>query len=355
MSTTDKLRWGIIGTGTIAKTFAKGVADSTSGVVVAVGSRDQRSADAFADAFGIPRRHPSYDALLADEQVQAVYISTPHPLHKQWAVKAAAAGKHILCEKPIGVNAAEAAEIVAAARKHDVFLMEAFMYRCHPQIAKLVELIRDGAIGQVRVIQATFAFHAPIPYDPTTRLLANDLAGGGILDVGCYPASFCRLAAGAAVGKPFAEPTELVATGYLGQTGVDEWTVASAKFPGPATSGGNAGGDILAQLSTGVQCEQENVGRVYGSDGWIYVPNPWNPSLDGSPATLVVHRRNEPAREIVVETPGPLYALEADTVARNLSARQAPSPAMSWDDSLGNMKLLDRWRAAIGLKYGFEK
>jgi predicted dehydrogenase len=350
----EKLRWGIIGTGTIAKTFAKGVADSRTGVVVAVGSRDQRSADAFADAFSIPRRHPSYDALLADPQVQAVYISTPHPMHKAWAVKAAAAGKHILCEKPIGVNAAEAAEIIAAARRHDVFLMEAFMYRCHPQIAKLVELIRDGTIGQVRVVQATFAFHAPLPYDPTSRLLAKELAGGGILDVGCYPASFCRLVAGAAAGQPFAEPTELVATGYLGRTGVDEWTVASAKFPGPVGSDGTPGGDILAQLSTGVQCDQENVARVYGSEGWILLPNPWNPSLDGSPARLVVHRRGEPAHEVVVETPAQLYAMEADTVAEHLAARQAASPAMSWDDSLGNMKLLDRWRAAIGLRYPFE-
>jgi predicted dehydrogenase len=346
----DKLRWGIIGTGTIAKTFAKGVADSRSGVVAAVGSRDQRSADAFADSFGIPGRHPSYDALLTDPRVQAVYISTPHPMHKAWAVKAAAAGKHMLCEKPIGVNATEAAEIVAAARRHDVFLMEAFMYRCHPQIAKLLDLIRDGTIGQVRVIQATFAFHAPIPYDPTTRLLANDLAGGGILDVGCYPASFCRLVAGAAVGRPFAEPTELVASGYLGPTGVDEWTVASVKFAGPP-----GGGDVLAQLSAGVQCEQENVARVYGSEGWLLVPNPWNPSLDGSPATLVVHRRGEPSREVVVPTPGPLYALEVDTVADHLAARQAPSPAMSWDDSLGNMRLLDRWRAAIGLRYELER
>ncbi|MDB5295029.1 MAG: oxidoreductase domain protein [Phycisphaerales bacterium] len=340
----DTLRWGIIGTGTIAKTFAKGVAASRTGTLVAVGSRDQATADAFGDAYSVPRRHASYDALLADEQVQAVYISTPHPMHAEWAIKAAAAGKHLLVEKPIGVNAAEAEAIVAAARQHDVFLMEAFMYRCHPQVRTLLDLIRGGAIGTVRVIQATFGFHAPIPYDPTSRLLSHDLAGGGILDVGCYPASLCRLVAGTAVGQPFSEPTELVATGYLGQTGVDEWTVASAKFPG----------DVVAQLSTGVQCDQENVARIYGSDGWILVHAPWSPSLDGGPSTLVLHRRGQPPETITVAPPAELYALEADTVADHLEARQAPSPAMTWDDTLGNMRLLDRWRAAIGLQYGFE-
>lgn len=344
---TAKLQWGILGTGAIAKTFAAGVAASTSGVVVAVGSRDQTTADTFASAFDITRRHGSYEALLADPQVQAVYISTPHPMHRRWAVAAAEAGKHILCEKPIAVNAADAEAIVDAARRNDVFLMEAFMYRCHPQIARVLELIRGGAIGTVRVIQATFSFHWPIEYDPKSRLLAADLAGGGILDVGCYPVSLCRLIAGAAVGKDFAEPIDLVATGYLGRTGVDEWSVASARFDGPAGQG-----DILAQLSTGVQCDQDNVARVYGSDGWLLIPDPWIPSRDGSASRLVLNVRGKPAQEITVEPVAALYALEADTVAANLHRRQAP--AMSWDDTLGNMRTLDRWRAAIGLRYPFE-
>ena len=346
---TAKLHWGIIGTGTIAKTFAAGVAASASGALVAVGSRDQASADAFAEPFNIPNRHGSYESLLADPMVQAVYIATPHPSHKRWAIAAAEAKKHVLCEKPIGVNAAEAEAIIAAAKRNDVFLMEAFMYRCHPQIEKMLEIIRSGAIGVVRVIQATFSFHWPVDYDEKSRLLANDMAGGGILDVGCYPTSICRLIAGAAVAKPFAEPSELVATGYLGRTGVDEWTVASAKFPGPPGEG-----DILAQLSTGVQCDQDNVVRIYGSQGWLLVPDPWIPSRDGSPSRLVLNVRGKPAQEIVAEPSSTLYALEADTVATHVAQRQAPSPAMSWDDTLGNMRMLDRWRAAIGLKYRFE-
>ena len=148
----SQLNWGIIGTGAIAKTFAKGVAGSLTGKLVGVGSRDLASANTFADEFQIPNRHGSYESLLADPAIHAVYVSTPHPFHKEWAIKAAIAKKHILCEKPIGVNSSDAEEIIAAARANDVFLMEAFMYRCHPQIAKLIDLIQGGAIGKVRVI-----------------------------------------------------------------------------------------------------------------------------------------------------------------------------------------------------------
>src|SRR5947207_8248822 len=131
-------------------------------------------------------RRGSYDALLADAQVQAVYIATPHPLHAEWAIKSANARKHVLVEKPMGLNHAEAMAIVEAAIANDVFLMEAFMYRCHPQTRKLVQLLQSGAIGDVRVIHASFAFHWPKPWNPVSRLTSNALGGGGILDVGCY-------------------------------------------------------------------------------------------------------------------------------------------------------------------------
>ncbi|MEK7766115.1 MAG: Gfo/Idh/MocA family oxidoreductase, partial [bacterium] len=155
---TGKLKWGILSTGRIAKTFANGLKTSKTGILMAVGSRTQAAAEAFGKEFGITRCHSSYEALLADSEVQAVYIATPHPGHAEWAIKAAEAGKHILCEKPLGLNYPEAMAIVDAAAEHDVFLMEAFMYRCHPQIAKLVELIKANAIGEVRVVQATFSF-----------------------------------------------------------------------------------------------------------------------------------------------------------------------------------------------------
>jgi predicted dehydrogenase len=336
----DKLRWGLLGTGNIARKFAQGVAHSRTGQVVAAGSRSQAKADAIGDELGIPRRHATYEALLADADVDAVYISTPHPMHAEWAIKAAEAGKHVLCEKPLTMNHAEAAAVVEAARRSDVFLMEAFMYRCSPQTARLIELVRGGAVGEVRMIRATFSFRCP--YDPEGRLLNKSLGGGGIMDVGCYTVSMARLIAGVAAGKDFAEPSELEAFGRIGATGVDEWAVAILRFPG----------DILACLSSGVQLNQDNAVCVFGSEGHIVVPWPWAPAREGGATHIRVFKNGRPEpEEIVVETSDWLYGLEADTVAANISRRQAPSPAMSWDDSLGNMKTLDRWREAIGLTY----
>ncbi|MBO0782974.1 MAG: Gfo/Idh/MocA family oxidoreductase, partial [Ktedonobacteraceae bacterium] len=298
----EKLNWGIIGTGRIAGVFAAGVKGSQTGRLLAVGSRTQEAAEKFGATWDISRRYSSYDEVLADKEVQAVYIATPHPWHAEWAIKAAEAGKHVLCEKPIALNHAETMAVVEAALRNDVFLMEAYMYRCHPQTAKLVELIRSGAIGDVRVIQATFSFRAG--HNPAGRLFNNGLGGGGILDVGGYCTSVARLIAGAATGKDFADPIQVVATGHVGETGVDEYTVASLSFPG----------DIVAQLFTGVRVNGENVVRVFGTEGSILVPSPWLPRA-GEQISLIVHRGGE-RQEISVENTTDQYALEADTVAK---------------------------------------
>ncbi|HWB53006.1 MAG TPA: aldo/keto reductase [Tepidisphaeraceae bacterium] len=336
------LNWGILGTGNIAKAFAKHLPHSRTGKLVAVASRSQETADAFAREFGATKPLGSYEAMLTDPDVQAVYVATPHPLHAEWAIRLAEAGKHLLVEKPIGLNAGDAMAIIEAAETHNVFLMEAFMYRCHPQTAKVVELIRQGAIGDVRVIHATFSFHWPKPWNGDSRLTNNALGGGGILDVGCYPISASRLIAGAATGLPFAEPTELKAVAHLGATAVDEWAIASLKFPG----------DILAQCATGVQLNQENLLRIDGSDGSILVPDPWVPAKDGGKTKIIVRRAGKEPEEIDIEA-GPIYAIEADTVAEHIEKRQ--SPTMSWRDTLGNMRALDRWRKEIGLVYEGEK
>lgn len=202
--TSEPLRWGIIGPGGIARAFAGGVAHSRTGKLVAIATRDPQK-PGLADAFPGARIIEGYDAMLADPEVEAIYIATPHPSHAEWAIKAAEAGKHVLVEKPLALTAFEADAVFHAARKAGTFAGEAFMYRLHPQTAKLVELIKAGAIGEVRVIKSSFGFAMP-RFDPSHRLYANELAGGGILDVGCYPVSMARLIAGAASGKPFAEP-----------------------------------------------------------------------------------------------------------------------------------------------------
>src|SRR5665213_296809 len=214
----SKLNWGILSTGNIAAKFAQGVLDSKTGRLAAVASRSISSAKQFASQYKIPQAYGSYLDILKDPQVEAVYIGTPHPFHAQWAIAAAKAGKHILCEKPLAMNAADADRIIQAAKRHKVFLMEAFMYRCHPQTAKVAELIRKGVIGKVRHIQASFCLNRP--YDSQGRLFNPKLGGGAILDIGCYPASFSRLVAGAAHGKAFMEPIKIEGRGRVGVSGV---------------------------------------------------------------------------------------------------------------------------------------
>jgi predicted dehydrogenase/aryl-alcohol dehydrogenase-like predicted oxidoreductase len=343
----DKLRWGLLGTGAIATAFARGLKTTRTCELLAVASRTQDKADKFGNEFAVPHRYGSYEAMLADKDVQAVYVSTPHPHHAEWAIKAARAGKHILCEKPLSVNHPTAMAIVEEARLNNVFLMEAFMYRCHPQTAKLVELIRGRAIGDVRVIQATFSFHSSP--NPNSRIYNADLAGGGILDVGCYPVSMARLVAGAALGKDFAEPIGVSGAGFVGKTGIDEWAIGCLRFEN----------GIVAQVSTGVGVNQENVVRIFGSEGSIFLPNPWVAAREGgTQAKIVVQRKGEKtSQEFIVDTPVTSFAIEAETMASAIAAgkKQVDPPAMTPDDSLGNMKVLDQWRASFGHVYPFEK
>jgi len=335
----NKLRWGILGTGNIASRFASQLPSSETGELAAVGSRSTTSADEFGDKYGIPNRHASYQALLDDDTVDAVYIATPHPLHVEWAIKTAEAGKHVLCEKPLAINRAWAAAMIEAAIRNDVFLMEAYMYRCLPQTKLIAQLVRDGEIGTVHQIQASFAFQAS--YNPGSRIFANELAGGGILDVGGYPVSMARLIAGAAIGAPYADPAAVTAVGQVGETGVDEWTVATLFFDSGMT----------AQVSTGVRLSDENRVRVLGSKGYLVVEDPWFGG-DGKPTHVTIHRAGEEPRDVSAE-PAFIYAAEADAVAAAIDQRQAPE--MSWADTLGNLKVQDAWRKAIGQQYEIER
>ncbi len=324
------------------------MAASRTGRLAAVASRDAAKADAFGDAHGVPAGHRfgSYEALLADPSVRAVYVATPHPQHAEWAIKAAEAGKHVLVEKPMAVHRHEAEAIVEAAVASGVLLMEAFMYRCHPQTGRLVELLREQTIGDVRVIQATFSFQSG--FDATSRLFRNDLAGGGIMDVGCYPASMARLIAGAATGRDFADATEVKAVAHRESTGVDGYTLAVATFPG----------GIVAQLATGIAVEQENVVRIFGTAGKIVLPNPWVADRTGGDAGhLSVHRKGHAVQEISLPATVTSFAMELDVFGDAVAAgrTQAPAPAMGWADSLGNLALLDAWRASAGVVFDREK
>ena len=352
------LNWGVIGAGTIARVFCNAMRFSRTGRIAAVASRSRDRADALADLFSIGGRYDRYEELLADDGIDAVYLSTIHPAHAEWAIKAAEAGKHLLVEKPIAMNHLEAAAMIDAAAAHDVFLMEAFMYRCHPQTRRLAELAREGAVGDVRMIRTVFSYQGR--FDADSRTFGNALGGGAILDIGCYTASAARLIAGAAAGKPFLEPHRVKGCAHLGPTGVDHYAAATLQFD-------NDDHDIVAELVCGVDCRVPSQLAVYGSEGILEVPEPWTPCSPCRHAAeplppdtafpagriLLTRSANTGPETIAVPVDRDLFTYEADTVAEHLDARQAP--AMSWLDTIGNMKLLDRWRDEAGLVYEQER
>ncbi len=338
-SNPTSLRWGILSTGNIAHTFARGLREAKRGHLVAVASRTQESADKFGDEFEIPHRHANYQALLDNSEVDAIYIATPHPMHARWAFKAADAGKHLLVEKSLTLNWADAARVVEACERNGVQLLEAFMYRCHPQSAKLVEIIRSGALGEVRKIEATFGFMSD--GNPASRLINPELGGGGILDVGCYAMSLCRLIAGAACNQPFADPLEIKALGKLNDSGTDNQTTALLRFPG----------DIIAVCSCAVAANEGSSARIIGSKANLRIPSPF--FCNATPNFVLEKGRDK--EEITVESPLNLYAYEADALAALVAGETLEIPAQTALDSLGNMRALDEWRAQIGLQYPAEK
>jgi predicted dehydrogenase len=333
----DKLQWGIVGTGGIATDFVEALRSSQRCRVVNVAGSSGEKARAFAERWSVGKASSSLDELLADPAVDAVYIATPHPLHEGQALAAIRARKAVLCEKPMTVDAPGTERLIAAAGEHGVFLMEAFMYRCHPLMRELLARLSDGVIGTVRHVRADFAFR--VPRDPRGRLFNSELGGGSILDVGGYPISFARLIAGLCEEAPFANPARLETIGCLGPTGVDELATALLHF----TSG------FSAQATCGVFHDVGACAVVFGEGGKIVLPDPWIPqggrqSLDNS---FVLYRDGRGPEEIRVRTALPTYGIEAELVADVLPRLEAPPPAMTWADSLGNMKTLDTWRAGL--------
>jgi predicted dehydrogenase len=275
--------------------------------------------------------------LLADPKVQAVYIATPHPLHVAWVIRAAAAGKHVLCEKPLGLNYAEAMVAVEACREHGVLLMEAYMYRCHPLVTELLSRLNEGAIGPIRHVRADFGFRAPRL--PGHRLFSPALGGGSILDVGGYPVSFARLIAGVVESVPFAEPVALTASGLIGPTGVDELASAQLTFASGFT----------ASVTSSVSYDVGTSSVVFGERGRIVLPNPWIPSSSrhALETGFTVYRDGREPETITIRTDTPTYAIEAENVARTLPAIEPEWPAMSWADTLGNLRVMDAWNASL--------
>ena len=340
------IRWGIIGPGAIARTFAAAIPHTETGRLVAVASREPTRPE-LREGFPGARIVDGYATMLADPEVDAIYIATPHPAHTEWTIKAAQAGKHVLCEKPMAVSRARADAMVHAAQKAGTFLGEAFMYRLHPQTSAIVDLVKSGKVGEVRLIRADNGFRMK-DLDPQGRTLSSEAAGGGILDVGCYPVSLARLIAGAAAGKSFLDPVKIVGNAYIGATGVDEWASAVLRFPN----------EIIAEVSCSVTVAQDNTARVMGTNGWFEVRSPWLVGgFEGGPAEIVIHRPRFAAETVRVAEKGWLFAFQIDAAGRAIreGKTEFDPPGPTWADTLGNMRALDDWRAAVGLEYDFEK
>jgi len=331
------LTWGIVGTGAIAADFVHALkATERCRVVNVCGSSPEKGAE-FARRFRLPRSAGTLEELCADRAVRAVYIATPHPLHEPHALAAIEAGKHVLCEKPLAMDAASAERIIEAARARGTFLMEAFMYRCHPVVQELVGQLGAGAIGEVRHVRADFGFRAE--RHPRHRLFTPSLGGGAILDVGGYPMSLARLVAGVVEGGQFAEPVKLVGGGFVGPVGADELASAHLTFQSGLT----------AELTCSVRHHVGTRVVIFGERGRIILPNPWLPEgkRQGRAASLCLEVDGRDVRAWEVRAKAASYALEAELVADCLPAQEAPWPAMIWADTLGNMRALDAWRAAV--------
>jgi len=336
------IRWGIIGPGNIANNFADGLKESFSGQLTAIASKNNERRESFGDKYNIDAalRFSSYDDLLNSENIDAVYISTPHTLHAEWTIKAAGKGKHVLCEKPGAVNFMEGQQVIEAVREAGVFYMEGFMYRCHPQIPALANFIKEKKIGEVKNIKSSFGFDMGKTI-PESRLFRADLAGGAILDVGVYPISFSRMIAGAALGKKFINPKSVTATATMGVTGVDEISQATLEFEN----------GIIAEASTAIREEMKNNAIITGTKGTIELDQPWAPGREGGPYHSTFKISSNDQTEIIdFKGPEHLFFFEAELSSQTIlkEKTEAPYPAMTWEDTLGNLKTLDKWRKIIG-------
>jgi len=334
----ERFRFGILGTGNIANQFAAGVAGSKRCAVAAVGSRSEASAKAFAQKHGVANAHASYEALLADESVEAVYVSLPNSLHHEWTLKALAAGKHVLCEKPMSVTAAEAEAMFDAADKAGKLLVEAFMYRSHPLTHAYIDAIRGGQIGTVKLIRTSFCYHAK-KTEGNVRF-STELAGGALMDIGCYCLSLSRLIAGD-------EPKDMHVTGTLHQSGVDAFAAGTLSFPN----------GVAASFACGMNLQANNAAHISGDGGWIEVPVPWKPPekdaqwiMDGQTPPKQDGGGRKPGRQtFTVDADVPLFGLEADDFAA--AVRDGAPVAVTAADTLGNMGVLDALRERLGLEF----
>ena len=325
-----KFNWGVLGPGRIAHEFARGLQVIDDASLYAVASSKIERAKEFADQYGGAKTYNSYEALVNDPEVDGVYIATPHRFHFENVMLCLNAGKPVLCEKPLTVNAAETKKLIETSKKNKVFLMEALWTRYLPIYPVIRKWLDEKAIGDISLMVGTFG--ANVPKDKDDRWQNPELAGGTLLDMGIYPIAVSQWVMGA-------RPKSFVAMSHIGNTGVDELTTVLLKYEN----------DVISQFHSSFLSNHVNDFLIYGSKGYIRI----HPGFWGSTkATLVADDQ-----ELTVSRPLRAGGFEYQTeeAMRCIRVGLLESPGMSHADTLANMELMDSIRAQIGLKYPFEK
>lgn len=306
------VRFGILSTAHINRLLIPGAHASDKVELIAVASRDQNKADAYAREWDIERAYGSYDALLADPDVEAVYISLPNTMHCEWSIRAVEAGKHVLCEKPMTRHTADVERAFDAAELSGRLLSEAFMYRHNPQTKRLVDLVREGAIGDLRLVRSTFGYSL---YDAEDIRLRTDVEGGSLMDVGCYCVSGSRLIAG--------EPESVFGQAYMGPSGTDWVFAAAMRFPG----------DVFAQFDCGTCLPERDELEVVGTEGSLFLDDPWHCRAP------VIELRREGEVERIELDPVDSYRLEMENLADAIRG-EAPL-LLGRDDAVAQARTLE--------------
>jgi len=313
----DTVKWGIVSTADINRKVIPGAHASDKVDLVAVASRDQARAEAYAREWEIPRAYGSYEALLADPEVEAVYISLPNTMHAEWSIKAMEAGKHVMCEKPFTRHPEEVDEAFDVAEKTGRLLSEAFMYRHNPQTKRLAELVAGGAIGELRLVRSAFSYSL---YDADNIRLRTDVEGGALMDVSCYCVSGSRLLAG--------EPEVVHAQAWFGPTGTDWVLVGSLRFPG----------DVLATFDCGTALVDRDELEAIGSEGSLFVDDPWHCDEPG------IELRREDGVERIELDFADSYRLELENLSDAI--RGEAELLLGRDDAVAQARALEALQAS---------
>ena len=308
----ERVRWGIISTAAINRLVIPPAQASEKVDLIAVASRDQTRSETYAREWGIERAYGSYEALLDDPDVEAVYISLPNSLHCPWSIRALEAGKHVLCEKPMSRREADVAEAFDVAERSGRYLMEAFMYRHNPQTRRVEELVQAGAIGDLRAVRAAFSFSLG---DATNVRLRADVDGGGLMDVGCYCVSGCRLVAG--------EPERVLGEQVTGTTGVDVVFAGTMRFAN----------DVVGQFDCGLSLPSRDELEVMGAEGSLFLDDPWH-----ARQPVIELRRDGDVDRIEVER-ADSYGLELENLSDAIRGRG--EPLLGRDDAVGQARAIE--------------